>query len=138
MLVAALEVERTAIGARVYFGIPQFDDLGTTRDGLPNVVIRVQIIARLVDIGQINGIPDGNRTFVRLFVTSNHFEQGRLTRAVRSDDADDTAGRQREFKVLNQQLVAHSLGQAFDLKHLATQTGTVGNNDLGTGQTFAL
>ena len=138
MLVAPFEVERPAIGTGIHFGITEFNDLGTTRDRLPDVIVRVQIVARLVDIGQINGIPDGNRTFVRLFVTSNHFEQGRLTRAVRSDDADDTAGRQREFKVLNQQLVAHSLGQAFDLKHLAAQTWSVGNDDLGTGQTFAL
>ena len=138
LLVAALEVESAAIGAGVHFGIAKLDDLGPARNGLPNVVIRVQVIARLVNIGQINGIPQLDRAGIGLFVAGDHLEQGRFTRAVGADHADDPARRQREVQLFDQQLVAHGFGQTLDLKHLVAQTGTVGDNDLGTSQAFAL
>ena len=138
LLVTALEVEGTAIGAGVHFGIAKLDDLGPARNGLPDVVIRVQVIARLVNIGQINGIPQLDRAGIGLFMAGDHLEQGRFTRAVGADHADDPARRQREVQLFDQQLVAHGFGQTLDLKHLVAQTGTVGDNDLGARQALAL
>ena len=48
----------------------------------------------------------------------DHAEQRRLARAVRADDADDPAGREREVHVLEQQLVAEGFGDVFGLDDL--------------------
>src|SRR5690606_11237911 len=50
--------------------------------------------------------------------------------AVRSDHADDAAGRQLEGEIVDQEPVAEALGEAVDLHHHAAQPRTGRNPDL--------
>ena len=138
LLVAALEVEGAAIGAAVHRRVAQGDQLGAAADLLPDVVVVAQRVARLVDIGQLHRLAQGDRALVGLLLTGQHAEQRRLARAVRTDHADDAAGRDGEVQVLDQQLVAHRLLQADDLDHLATQALAVRDDDLGAGDALLL
>ena len=52
---------------------------------------------------------------VRLLLARDHAEEGGLARAVRPDDADDAAGRQREAELLDQEPLAVALGQRLGL-----------------------
>jgi len=58
LLVATFEVERGAIGAGVHLSIAQRDQLGAAGDRLPDVVVGLQVIAGLVDVGKLHGIAD--------------------------------------------------------------------------------
>jgi hypothetical protein len=64
---------------------------------------------RLVDQRDAGGLADRDFAAVRLFEAGDHLEQGRLTGAVRADDADDRAWRHGERQVVDQQAVAEGL-----------------------------
>ena len=102
LLVAAFEVERRTIRARVHFGIAQRDQFCTARDRFPNGRIRVEVVTRLVNVGQLHSITEGDGPLIWLFLTSEHFEQGRFTGAVRTDHTDDTTRRKVERQVFDQ------------------------------------
>src|SRR5437762_3545667 len=53
----------------------------------------------------------GSSSRSRLLRPGDHPEQGRLSGAVRPDDADNAAARQREVEILDQQVVAVALAQ---------------------------
>ena len=110
LLVAALKVEGGAIGARVDLGIAQLDDFRAAGDGLPDSIVITQIVAGLVDVGQINRVAVFNRASVWRFAAGQHFEQRRFTGTVGADHADDTTRGQVEGQVFDQQLVAHGFG----------------------------
>jgi hypothetical protein len=65
-------------------------------------------VARLIDVGQFDSIADSQCAAIRLFLADQHPKQGRLTRAVGADYADDTALGQLEIKAVDQQAVAET------------------------------
>ena len=57
-------------------------------------------------------------------------EEGCLARTVGADDAHDAVGRQHEVEVLEEHLVAESLGHMHGFEHLVAQTWTIRDEDL--------
>src|SRR5882757_10414467 len=104
LLVGALEVEGRAIGARVHLALAKEDDVVATRDFLPDVLLAVERVTRLVDIAKVNRLADRDRALVGLLLRSDHAEQGRLAGAIRPDHPDDAAGRQLEGEVVDQEI----------------------------------
>jgi hypothetical protein len=64
LLIRALEVEGPGIDAAVHLHIAQMDHLGPARDFFPDVLVGVQRIARLVDIGQVHRVAQGDRALI--------------------------------------------------------------------------
>src|ERR1019366_4549243 len=87
-------------------------DLVASADFLPRVLLIVQR-ARLVHVGDLRRLADLQLAAVRLLLADDHLEQRRLAGAVRADDADDAAAREREVHVLEQEPVAEPLLQVF-------------------------
>jgi hypothetical protein len=109
LLVAALEVEGRAIGARVHLVLAELDDVVAAGDLLPDGLVRIERIAALVDIAQMHRLADGDRPRIGLLLPGDHPEQRRLAGAVRADDADNAARRQLERQIVDQQPVAKPL-----------------------------
>src|SRR6185312_6137281 len=95
----------------------------------------IERIAALVDIAKLDRLADPDGTGIRLFLAGDHAEKRRLAGAVGADDADDAAGRQLEGQVLDQQIVAKTLGQAFDLDHHIAEPLAMRNDDLRIART---
>ncbi len=64
------------------------------------------------------------------FLAGDHAEQRGLAGAVRPDDTDDAAGRQLEGEIVDQQVVAEALGEAFEVDDILSQPLGDGDNDL--------
>ncbi len=94
------------------------------------VLLRIERIAALVDIGEIHRFADGDRAAIGLFLPGDHAEQRCLARAVRADHADNAARRQFEIEIVDQQLVAIGLGNVFRLDHHIAETLAHRNDDL--------
>ena len=94
LLIAALEVERRAIGARVHLGIAKLDDVLTVGNRLPDVVIRRQIVARLIDVRKLDRIAIFDRARIRGLLPGEGFEQRRFPGTVRPDHPDNAPRRQ--------------------------------------------
>src|SRR5262249_50008945 len=112
LLVAALEVERGAVGARVQLALADEDPLLAAGDLLPDGLLRVGALAVLVDVREDDRLADLQDAAVRRLAPDDHLEERRLARAVRPDDADDAALRQVERQVVEEELVAVALLQA--------------------------
>ena len=95
----------------------ELDRVVAAGDLLPDGARRVEVGARLVDVGELDRVADAERAGVRLLLAGDHAEERRLAGAVRADHADDPAGRQREGQVLEEQPVAEALGHAVGLDH---------------------
>ena len=93
LLIRAPEVEPRDVLARVHLSLAELDRVVTARDLLPDVVRRVEVGARLVDVGELDGVADAESPVVGLLLARDHPEQRRLARAVRADDANDAGGR---------------------------------------------
>jgi hypothetical protein len=106
LLVAALEVEGRAIGARVHLALAELDDVVAAGDLLPDGLVRIERIAALVDIAKLHRLADGDRARIGLLLPGDHPEQRGLAGAVGPDDADNAARRQLERQVVDQQPVA--------------------------------
>jgi hypothetical protein len=63
------------------------------------VLLVVQGVAALVDVGELDGVADAQLAAVGLLLADHHAEQGGLAGAVGADDADDAAARQVEAQV---------------------------------------
>src|SRR5690348_15336076 len=96
LLVGTAEVERADIGARRHLVLADLKDVEPIRDFLPDVLLRVQRVAALVDVTQMDGRADFDLARVGLLLTGDQLEQGRLARAIGADDANDSTGRKAE------------------------------------------
>ena len=125
LLLRALEVEPGDVGARRDLRLPIVDLVLAAGDLFPDALVRRQRVAALVDVAELHRLAEPQRAGVRLFRAGDHPEQRRLAGAVRADDADDAAGRQREVEVVDQQLIAVRLAQAagFDDDVAEARTG---------------
>ena len=111
LLVAALEVEGGAIGARRHAALAHGDLVHAVGDFLPDGLAVVEAVAALVDIAELDALADGQRAAIGLVDAGDHLEQRGLAGAVRADHADDAAGRQLERQVVDQQPVAEALAE---------------------------
>ena len=84
-------------------------------------MLGVEAVARLIDVGQFDGVADPQRSAIRLFLTDQHSEQGGLARAVGTDHADDAALGQLEVETVDQQPVAEALAQLRGFHHQFAQ-----------------
>ena len=82
--------------------------------------------AALVDVSQLDAVAEPDAAAVRLIHSREHLEQRRLAGAVWADHANDTAGRQAEGQIVDQQPVVEGFRQAFDLQHDAPNLGPGG------------
>src|SRR5690606_4390448 len=92
-----------------------------TGNFFPDILGSVQRVTALIDIAQLHSLAQFQRTAVRCFLPRYDTEQRGFTRAVGSDNADDTARWEREVEIFEQQLVAISLGQSLGLDHFGAE-----------------
>src|SRR5690606_27947276 len=121
LLVRALEAERADVGARGHLLVADLDEVEPIGDDLPDVLLRVDARAVLVDVAQLDRLTDLHLTTVGLLEADDGLEQRGLTDTVGSDDADDAVTRQGERQVLDQLAIAESLVQVLDLDHHIAQ-----------------
>src|SRR5262249_47608552 len=117
LLARALEVESSYITARRRFVVADLDHVEAAGDFLPDRVLVVERLARLVDVREFHRGAEAQLARVRFLEAGHHAEQRGLAGAVRSDDADDAAGRQIEVQVVDQQAVAVRLAQTLGFDH---------------------
>ena len=96
MLVAALEVELPDIGARGHGAFAKFNFIKTVGNHLPDSLVTLQIVTRLIDIAKLHCVTNGECTSVRCLAAGNHPEQRCLAGPVRTDDANNSARGQPE------------------------------------------
>ena len=75
------------------------------------MVVGVERVAALVDVGELDGVADRDRARVGWLLPGEHAEQRGLAGAVGADDADDAGAGQRERQILDQQPVAEALAR---------------------------
>src|SRR5262249_26599500 len=131
LLVGSLEVERGGVGARVDLALADHDQLvAAVGDLLPDGALRVERLAALVDVRQHDRLTQAERPAVGLLLSGDHAEERRLAGAVRADDADETAARQREIEAADEQPIAVALAQPLGLDHEVAQPRSGRNGDL--------
>ena len=111
LLVGALEVEAGDVGAAVHGAVAELDLVLAAGDLLPDVLVGVERVARLVDVGELDRLADLQRARVGLLLPGDHPQQRRLAGAVRADHADDPAAGQVEAEVIDQHAVAVGLAE---------------------------
>ncbi len=107
-------------------------------DFLPDRLVAGKRVTALVDITEMHGLADADRTAVRLFLAGDHLEQRRLAGAVRADNADDAAGRQLDRQVVDQRAALEALGDAFHLDHHLAEALADRDDDLRVAGTLLL
>jgi hypothetical protein len=117
LLLVAAEVEPPDIAARGGLVVADLDDVLTAGDLLPHGLRVIELVARLVDAGNLDGGAGANGAGIRLLGAGQHAEQRRLARAIRTDDADDGTRRELEGQVVDQQAFAVGLAQVLHLDH---------------------
>ncbi|MBA7704973.1 hypothetical protein ES703_113796 [subsurface metagenome] len=78
----------------------------------------------------MHGLADGDGALVGLLLPGDHAEQRGLAGAVRTDHADDAAGRQLEGEIVDQLPVAETLAEVLEVDHVGAQTFGDGDDDL--------
>src|SRR5699024_9239311 len=96
------EAELADVGAAGDLHVADLDVVQTVGDDLPDVLLGVDPRAGLVDIGQLDGVPDVDGPAHRLLEADDRLEEGRLPDAVGTDDTDDAVARKREGQVVDE------------------------------------
>ena len=68
LLVGALEAERRDVGARGHLEVGDLDEVEAVGDDLPDVLLRVEAAAALVDVGDLDGLADDQLAVVGLLL----------------------------------------------------------------------
>src|SRR5437773_6808889 len=111
LLVGPAEIERRDVRAGVARPGADLDVLRTLGDLLPDVLLRIERVARLRHVAELHRLAHHQRAAVRLLLAGNEAEQRRLPGSVRTDDPDDATARQREGEVVEQQAIAIALAE---------------------------
>ena len=115
-----LKLKPGRVLARVDHPLAHLQLVEAVGDLLPDGLRRIQRIAGLVDVGELDRVAELELAAVRGLLAGDHPEQGRLARAVGADHPDDARARQLEREGLDQQPIAEPLGQVVrDEHHLA-------------------
>src|ERR1700722_2647430 len=130
LLIAALEVEGRAVAARIHLALAEQDDVLAVGDFLPDALLAVERVARLVDITKMHRLADLDRACIRLLLPGDHAEQRGLAGAIRPDNADNAAWRQPECEVIDQKVAAESLSKMIEVDDVLTEPFRHGNRDL--------
>ena len=130
LLLGALEVEAGDVGAAVDRAVAERDLVPAARDLLPDGLRRVERVARLVDVGELDGLAEPQRARVGLLGAGDHPHQRRLAGAVGADHADDPAARELEAEIVDQHAVAVGLAQAVGLDDDVAEPRAGGDVDL--------
>ena len=101
LLVGAGEAEARDVRPAVDLLRAELDELLAVADRLPDGLLGAEDVARLLDVGELHAVADFEGAAVGLFLAGDHAEERGLARAVGADDADDSAGREREAHVLS-------------------------------------
>ncbi len=121
LLVGTLEAELRDVGARRDLDVADLDVVQPVGHHLPEVLLRVEAAAALVDVGDLDRLADLDRAGVGLLEPDDRLEQRGLADAVRADDADDAVARQREGEAVDEHAVVEALVQVVDLDDDAAQ-----------------
>ena len=105
---------------------------------MPHAVAVVQIIAALVHIGQLHGLPIGDGARIRRLLPAEHSEQGGFSCAIGADHPDNAASRQLKGQILDQEVIPQSLAQVGHADNLAAQPRPVGDHNLRCAEPFTL
>ena len=102
LLVLALEVEAADVGARLNFDAVDVEDVQPAGHFLEHRVVAFQRATALIHVGKIDRRADVDRAAVGFFLSGDHLEQGGLTCAVGTDDADDGTRWHDEREIVDQ------------------------------------
>lgn len=127
-LINTFEVEAAYVSAAWHFGVADLHDIQPARHFFPHGFAVIHCVTELVNGGQFHGFTQFNGAAIWLFFTGEHAEQGGFTRAVRTDDPDDSAFRYREAQVVDQDAVAVGFTQVGNLNDFIAQTRSGGIN----------
>ncbi len=131
LLVGSLETEARDIGARRHFDAADLDEVVAVGDRLPQVLVRVEARAVLVDVADLDGLADLEVAARKRFEADDRLEERRLADAVRADDADDAVAWQCETQVVDEHTVAERLVDVLGFEDRRTQTRSRRDLDLG-------
>src|SRR5512147_2034691 len=109
LLVSPGEVEFSDIGTAVHLLGAQPDGILAVGDRLPDGLLRIKLVTALVNIGELDRFSQAYRAGIGCFLADNHLEEGALARPIRADDTDDSARRQAEVHVFDQEAIAKTL-----------------------------
>ena len=129
LLVAPLEVEAADVGAARHLELADLQNVVAFRNGFEHGLVVRERIAHLIDRGDAHGLADLDRARVGRFLARDHLEERRLAGAVRTDHADDGAGRNAEGKIVDQETVAEALRDVFEFDHVVAETVGHGDED---------
>ena len=96
LLIGALEPEGRHIGPGRDLVLPDLDVVEPVGDHLPHVLLRVDTGPGLIDIAELDGVPDPHGAAVRAFQSDDGFEQGGLADTVGPDYSDNAVAGQCE------------------------------------------
>ena len=129
-LLDALEIEAADIAARGSLIVADLDEIEAARDLLPDRVLVVQSLPRLIHIGEFDAGSQANFAAIGFLDAGEHAEQGGLAGPVRPDDADDAAGRQAKTQGVDQQPIVVTFSQVLAFDDQIPQALARGNVDL--------
>ena len=122
LLIGATESEAGDVGARVDGHGAELEVLLFFGDRFPDVYIGIEVIARLLNIGQLDALAETELAGVAFFLAGDETEERGFAGAVGSDDADDRIGREDEIHVLEEDFVAVGFGDFDSFDDLCAQT----------------
>src|SRR5690606_13293473 len=117
LLVRSLEPELRHVRAARDLRLADRDDVEPVGDDLPQRLVRVDVRAALVDVGDLDRLADLQVAAVQRLESDDRLEERRLADAVRPDDADDAVRREREREPVDELAVAEALLQVLRLDH---------------------
>ncbi len=130
LLVRPGKVEARHIRARIDLPAADRDDVLAVGNHLPDVFLRIQRVAALIDVGQFDGLADADGSRVGAFLTGDHTKQRGFARAVGADDTDNAAGRQGKRHAFDKQFFSVALGNFVGFNDHVAQAGAGRNKEL--------
>ena len=127
LLVRSGEIEPGNPCPGIYIPSSQADPLGVARYRLVNGLVGVDALMLLVDIGDLDGLSDGDRARIRSLYTHDQSEESGLSSAVRAYHTNDSGRREGESQMLEKKPVTEAFRHILELDDLIAQTGTVRN-----------
>ena len=106
------EIELGHVSPGIHATATHFNHLVATRNHFPHRLFRIDVGVALVHITHLHGRADSKITRIRLIQSHDQAEQGRLTRSVGTDHANDTRRGQFEVEVFIKQFVPKGFGNA--------------------------
>ena len=110
LLFAAFEVEAGAVGAAVHFAVADGEGFLVAADFFPDGGIGVEVVAELVDVGDVDRVAEFEGAVGGGFLSGDDFEEGGFAGSVAADDADDAAGGEGEVYVVKEEALVEGFG----------------------------